>query len=167
MKRATLGLLVLSSLASLALVWRSAPARAQGEMGPSNTQVLCEALVKQQVSALNVENAQGVMMVFHPEAPNRQELLQTLTQQFRKLDLRYKLLETHFVAEDGDYAYLRVREHVDGSHEQRPFQGETEDLLVFKRHQHTWKAWTSARLDAKSVPLAPRGGGGQPQPGGR
>ena len=119
--------------------------------GPSNTQVVCESLVKQQMSALNLENPDGVMLVFHPEAPNRLELQRTLVQQFRMRDLRYKLLSLHFVAEDGPYAYMRMVQIVDGSREKTPFKGESELLLVFRKSTRGWKAWTSVRLRQKKI----------------
>lgn len=119
--------------------------------GPSNAEVVCASLVKQQLSALNLENPDAVMLVFHPEAPNRLELQRTLAQQFRLRDLRYKLLSLRFVAEDGPYAYMRMRQLVDGSRERTPFKGETELLLVFRKSLRGWKAWTSVRLAQKKV----------------
>ena len=119
--------------------------------GPSNAEVVCASLVKQQLSALNLENPDAVMLVFHPEAPNRLELQRTLAQQFRLRDPRYKLLSLRFVAEDGPYAYMRMRQLVDGSRERTPFKGETELLLVFRKSLRGWKAWTSVRLAQKKV----------------
>jgi hypothetical protein len=132
-------------------------APAQDPAGPSNAEVICVGLVKQQISALNVENPQGVMLVFHPEAPNRNELHRTIVEQFRRKDLRFKLVSSHFVAEDGKWAYMRVVQQVSGGHTSpKPFKGETEELLVFKRYKHMWKAWTSARLSQRSLTKGPQ-----------
>lgn len=150
MRRVLLPLVLLLGLGG---TWGLGVLRAQDPQptGPSNAQAVCESLVKQQLSALNLENPDGVMLVFHPEAPNRLELQRTLVQQFRLRDLRYELLSLHFVAEDGPYAYMRMRQIVDGSREQTPFKGETEMLLVFRKSLRGWKAWTSVRLQQKKL----------------
>lgn len=141
------------------------PAAAQGQMGPSNTEVECRRVIEQQMSALNVENPQGAMMLFHPKCPDRDGMLRSLVDQFRRYDLRYKLKEAVFIGEEpGTYAYMRVKQTVDGSHEKRPFKGETELLLVFRKDKNGWKAWTSAHLSQETKPINTGPGPRQPGP---
>jgi hypothetical protein len=151
-------------------LWR---AHAQGRepAGPSNTEILLKRVLAQQISALNAESADAVMLCFHSEAPDREGMREVMVNQFRVRDLRYSLKSAKFVAEDGQYAYMRTWQVVDGRNEKTPFLGETEELLVFRKGRGGWKAWTSARLDQKRVPLpgerrkrSPRGPVG---PGGR
>ena len=138
-----------AALSGLGL-WR---AEAQEPAGPSNTEVLVERVLKQQISALNAESPDAVMLCFHEEAPDREGMRQVMVNQFRVRDLRYQLKSAKFVAEDGQYAYMRTWQVVDGRNEKIPFLGETEELLVFRKGRGGWKAWTSARLDKKRVPL--------------
>lgn len=149
----TLGgaLLMAAALSGVGL-WR-AEAQDRQPAGPSNTEVLLKQVLKQQISALNAESPDAVMLCFHEEAPDREGMRQVMVNQFRVRDLRYSLKSAKFVAEDGQYAYMRTWQVVDGRGEKTPFLGETEELLVFRKGRGGWKAWTSARLDKKRVPL--------------
>lgn len=129
-------------------------AEAQEPAGPSRTEFEIGNLLDQQIAALNAESADAVMLCFHPDAPDREGMRQVMVNQFRVRDLRYSVTKRHFVAEDGRYAYLRTWQRVDGTNEETPFIGETEELLVFRLDKRSqWKAWTSARLDKRRVPL--------------
>lgn len=147
----------------------SAEAQERVPAGPSNTEVLVMRILKQQVSALNVESADAVMMCFHAEAPDREGMRKVLVNQFRVRDLRYKVKSAKFIGEDGRYAYVRTWQIVDGQNEKTPFLGETEELLVFRKGARGWRAWTSARLDKKGLPLpgpGPKAPKGPRRPGG-
>ena len=146
------GALVMGAALSGVGLWR-AEAQDRTPSGPSNTEVLLERLLKQQISALNAESADAVMLCFHEEAPDRQGMREVMVNHFRVRDLRYRLKSAKFVAEDGQYAYMRTWQVVDGRGEKIPFLGETEELLVFRKGRGGWKAWTSARLDKKRIAL--------------
>ena len=164
MKRGKIGIgLVL--IAACALGYWRAEAQEREPAGPSNTQALLEGVLKRQIAALNAESADAVMLCFHEAAPDREGMRKVLVNQFRVRDLRYSLRESKFIGEDGRYAYMRTWQRVDGRNEKVPFVGETEELLVFMKGRGGWKAWTSARLDKKRIPLT-EGPGGEPGPGG-
>lgn len=133
---------------------RGAEAQERAPSGPSRTEFEIGNLLDQQVAALNAESADGAMLCFHPDAPDREGMRQVLVEQFRLRDLRYTVTKRHYVGEDGRYAYMRAVQRVDGTNEKTPFMGETEELLVFRVDSRGhWKAWTSARLDKRRVPL--------------
>jgi len=136
----------LVALAAAATAFAVAGAFAQEPAGPSGVARQVHQALAAQIEALNAEDPDAVMALFHPAAPGLDELRRQLVALFRARDHRYTLERFKFVAEDGPYAYARCLQTtaVVG----RP-PGEVqrlEQLFVFRRADGGWKFWTSVVL---------------------
>ncbi len=121
---------------------------------PSPVDGALRAALDEQVEALNAEDPDAVVALFHSEAPNFREVRRSLVELFRARDLRYKLDAYRFVAEDRPYAYARctqTTEPLDGKGDAR----RVEQLFVFRRSGDEWRFWTSALLRELDPPARP------------
>ena len=137
-----------AALVFLACILLTVPGGAQDqEPQPSNTAQVLQKLVERQTSALDHEDPNKVMALFHPKAPGLKEIRATLVQQFARYDDSFHLEKTHYVGEDGKWAYMRAIQTIRGVRKQTPFVTAVEELLVFRRSGREWRAWTSVRLE--------------------
>ena len=139
-----------AALLSVGVLWS---ARAQEEALPSNTGAQLVKALEAQIDALNGESPEGVMALFHSQAPELKAHRSGLVAMFRSYDLRYTLDSHHYVGLDEPYAYIRVLQTTQGA-KLRPSR--TEQLFVFKREGREWKFWTSVVLDKRILRPRPR-----------
>ncbi len=147
--------LMAAALLLLALGWGTAPAQ---EGPPADLPAAAGLDVKRaleaQIEALNGEDPDAVMALFHPQAPGHAQIRRSLVELFRARDLRYALEDYRFVAEDRPYAYARCVQSthaLDGSEPPRRL----EQLFVFRREGERWKFWTSVVLSDLTPPAPP------------
>jgi hypothetical protein len=126
--------------------------QAQEEAGPSNVGQVVEAALRAQVEALNAEDPDRVLELFHPQAQGVDQARRNLVQMFRAQDLRYSLERYRFVATDEPYAYARATQATRGG----PRPTRTEQLFVFRRDGSAWRFWTSVVLDTEPGPSGKR-----------
>lgn len=143
-------------LLSLACLLLTTPGGAQDPQ-PSNTAQVLRGLIERQTKALDAEDPDKAMAVFHPKAPGVNQIRATLVRQFALNDDSFKLVKTHYVGQDGKWAYMRSVQTITGVREQKKFVTAVEELLVFRRHGREWRAWTSARLDQETRDVTPKG----------
>ncbi len=145
---------IMVSVAAFALLglWT---ADAQQEALPSNTSTVLTKALEAQIAALNSEDPDAVVSLFHPRAPGLKESRKGLVEMFRRYDLNYTLDQKHYIGVDGRYAYMRVIQTTRGGN-MRPTR--SEQLFVFCRAGKEWKFWTSAMLRKEVMPdkKAPR-----------
>lgn len=120
------------------------------EVGPSNAATVLGQSLSEQVSALNAEDPDRVMALFHPDAPNLDEVRASLVGMFRAQDLRFTLEEQHFVGVDGRYAYVRCVQttRAPATAAGPPAISRSEQLFVFRQLGSGWRFWTSAVLES-------------------
>jgi len=138
---------LLGALLATLAVGQEEPGR---EAGPTNASTLLAEALTEQVSALNAEEPERVMALFHPDAPNLEEVRASLVGMFRAQDLRFTLDEQHFVGVDGRYAYVRCLQttRAPASAAGPPAVSRSEQLFVFRRLGPGWRFWTSAVLES-------------------
>ena len=134
-------------------VWAGAGAQ---EAGPSKTEHLLSAALEAQVKAMNAEDLNAMMALFHPGVPDSKEVRRSLAVMFRQLDLQYSLERQRLVAVDGRYAYLRCLQTLRGDPRG---VSRSDQLFVFRRYGEGWRLWTSLLLE--QVPLPVKGPGGR------
>jgi hypothetical protein len=123
--------------------------QAQDEALPSNTKQVLSKAIDDQLLALNAEDPDRVMALFHPRAPGLKQTRKSLVGMFRALELRYTLVSKHYVGVDEPYAYMRVIQETRGGNVK---PSRSESLFVFKRKERAWLFWTSVVLDKQPMP---------------
>lgn len=146
LRRLGLASLLVSALA----LWS---VQAQEEALPSNTESVLSKALSRQLAALNGEDPDQVMALFHPQAPGLEESRRGLVTMFRTYDLQYTLDAKHYVGVDEPYAYMRIVQTTRGA---KLKASRTEQLFVFKRHQRDWMFWTSVVLEKRPLPPSRR-----------
>lgn len=135
-----------AALLILGLTAAASRSPAQEPAGPAADGPAIHAALKAQIEALNAEDPDRVMALFHPGAPGLDEVRRGLVALFRARDHHYSLERFTFVAVDGPYAYARCLQTTSLASRPDAPPRAVEQLFVFRRSGAAWKFWTSVVL---------------------
>ena len=93
------------------------------------------------------EDIEKVIDSMHSKSPGYLATHRAIQQLFPTYDFKYQLLEYHFIALDGEYAYARVRQRTEKVYGPEFKNNDIEALQVFKKENGRWKIWTQSNLN--------------------
>ncbi len=105
-----------------------------------------EKIILENLTHTQNEDESAVIGDMHTQSPAYLATQQMLPQLFSNYDLGYELLNYNFIAEDDEYAYVRVKQRTVKISGPAFQDNELEMLTVFKQENGLWKLWTQANL---------------------
>lgn len=97
------------------------------------------------------EDIKAVMGDMHTQSPSYLGTQKLLRQLFPTYDLNYTLVKYTFVAEDGEYAYAKIKQRTKKVSGPEFKNNELEALMIFKKENGRWKFWTQASLSVSYI----------------
>ncbi|WP_068544335.1 hypothetical protein [Thalassotalea crassostreae] len=112
----------------------------------ANTESEIKSVVEENFRATQAEDLNATLKTIHSQSASFAPSQNALNQIFSTYDLKYSLLEFKFIAEEGGYAYARVKQLTEKITGPAFSNNELESLQIFKKENGSWKLWTQANL---------------------
>jgi len=115
----------------------------------NSKQEMTEALRKvtlKNFEAYEEEDLARIMETVHPQSPGYNATRDFSAKIFPDYDIKYELLDLHFIAMDGDFALARTKQKTIKVSGPQFRDNILDAIVVFKQNGKKWKFWSQATL---------------------
>lgn len=115
---------------------------------PSKLQGIASELFQ----ALQEENIEKSMSLFHPDAPNRAATQKSYETAFPSTQISYELKEFSYIGKDDKFAVVRFIQSIgilelNGKKVTDPRRARLEIMMLFRQSGESWKIWKSIEIE--------------------
>lgn len=96
--------------------------------------------------AYEKEDIALIMETVHPQSPGYTATREFSARIFPEYDIKYELLELHFIAKDGEFAIARTKQKTTKVSGPQFRDNIIDAIVIFKQDGQKWKFWSQATL---------------------
>jgi hypothetical protein len=115
------------------------------------TGVALKGVVEDNLRAYNAKDAAAAMRSVHTKSPQYESTNAALTQQFREMDIKARLIDFKYMGHDDEFAVARVKIKVEGAAGSPFVSNTTDNIFLFHQEGGIWKVWTDDVLGVDFV----------------
>jgi hypothetical protein len=100
-----------------------------------------EKVSKDQIAAINREDAPATMAYSHTKSPSYEEARKELSSLFGETDAKAEQISFQYIGHDDEFALARVKVKVTAAGEEGFYDNVVDTITIFHQEDGKWKVW--------------------------